>query len=467
MGSSLTVSGVARRVVVIDDDANIRKLIEDMLPGPEFQVWSFGDPRDALGRLHEIRPELIVCDVMMPEMDGRTFFKVVKRSEQLRDVPFVFLSAIHSNDEIVQTLDAGADDFVNKPFHPKRLVSKIRATLRMVDRRSGGATHSDSLTGELGAGGALPLLKFCEDSRLSGRLMVEAAGQRRWADLLGGELVGAGGEPETAGVDPLDALLAIERGRYRIEQRRLDAGALKDAEDRAREDRSEPTPAPASETPLLPGGRLSRIDVRGNNVEIQTEGENRPQFTVTTVVIRGGQVLRKIESAWQHALQRLEDQELARSQIDRQHDRVVATIRELTVEGGRRAASDPVVDGALLAWAVSFVAEQARNSLGAVMTVALLRRTHKRLARERETLRSFRVAEDGRVAPDPAAVSLPGEAVRAVAEWTATFLAEAGAMAEKVRGLKIRQATRMMEADLEAAGFYAAVEAAQRSAPPS
>src|SRR5262245_34244124 len=206
-----------------------------MLAAPEFQVWSFRDPRDALGRLHEIRPELIVCDVMMPEMDGRTFFKVLKKSEQLRDVPFIFLSAIHSNDEIVQTLDAGADDFVNKPFHPKRLVAKIRATLRMVDRRGSAGRQGDALTGELAQGGALTLLKFCEDSRLSGRLSIEAAGRTRWAEFLGGELVAAGGESEPLGADPLDALLAVERGQYRIEQRKLDAGALRETEQRVRE----------------------------------------------------------------------------------------------------------------------------------------------------------------------------------------------------------------------------------------
>lgn len=456
-----------KRIVVVDDDAHIRRLLHDLLPAPEFEVSSFADARDALARLPELRPDLIVCDVLMPQMDGRSFFRLVKKSDAAKQVPFIFLSGVQSNEEIANTLDAGADDFVNKPFHPRRLQAKVRAVLRMSARAGSAQEPPDALAGSMSATGTLPLLKFCEDSRLTGRLAVESGGRRRWADFLGGEMVHAGGEQEAPGEDPLDALLAMEGGTYRIEQKRLDAQALEDAEQRVREGRAEPAAQPAEFAALIPGGRLSRVDVRGTNVEIQTEGENRPNFTVTTVVARGGAVLRKIETSWQHPLKRTEDQEVARSQIDRQHDRVVATIRELSLEGAPRRTGpgvpEPGVDASLLAWAASFIAEQARDSLGSVMTVALLRRTHRRMVRERESLRAFRIAEDGRVTADAAAgASVPRDAVGAVAAWAAAFLSEAAGLVEKVGAIRIRQATRMMEGDLEAIGFYEALEKAMK-----
>src|SRR5262249_61313350 len=89
------------------------------------------------------------------------------------------------------------------------------------------------LEGPPSPAGVLPLLKFCEDSRLTGRLVVQSHGAERWADFRGGDLVQAGGSAEVPGEDPLGALLATEAGTYRIEQRPLDADALLALEARA------------------------------------------------------------------------------------------------------------------------------------------------------------------------------------------------------------------------------------------
>jgi hypothetical protein len=417
-------------------------------------------------KLHDIAPDLIICDVMMPDMDGRTFLQVVKRSQDLRDVPFIFLSAVRETDEVVQAYEVGADDYVEKPFHLARLMAKVRAVLRLAERR-----RADALTGAVRGEGTLALLKFCEDNHLTGRLTVTARGQERWAEFLGGEVMRAGCTPDEPGVDPLDALLAMQNGAYRIEQRRLDRQAVEDAlaqrRDEARDDAvavatsAEGAPEDGGEVASLPEGRLSRVVVRGREVQVQTEAGNRPLFTVTTILAREGQVLRKIESAWHHALKRREDVELARAQIERQHERVVSTLRELGREAPRAGeAGGEVVDPSLLAWAVSFVSEQVRHHLGAVMAVALLRRTHKARAREQPVLRSFRVAEDGRVQVEGEPGPLPPAAVIAVAGWTAAFIQAAAELVERVRALRLRVVTRMMEAELERVGFYGACEEA-------
>jgi CheY-like chemotaxis protein len=445
----------SKRILVVDDDANVRQILVRALASPDFDVHAFADANEALLKVHEVKPDLILCDILMPGMDGRTFLKLVRRSLELGDVPFLFLSGVSEENEILGAIDGGADDFVGKPFAVPRLIAKVRALLRLVERRQ------DALMGPVGEAGVLPLLKFCEDSRLSGRLLWSAPGQERWAEFLGGELVQAGGSPQAAGEDPFDALLAVEGGVYRIEQQRLDPRVMQEMEARFREG-SGTVPAEnaaAAPTPVtLPGGRVSRVEVRGHEIVVQTEGENRPHFTVTTVVARSGQVLRRIESAWQHALQRREDQELARSQIDRQHDRVVATLRELEVPAAPPAAAPgPRVDASLLAWALSFVAEQARDHLGAVMMGAVLRRSLRETAPAHAVLRAFRVSEDGRVTvADPAAASGP-EAVAAVAAWTRSFLEAAAALVDRIGSLRVRSVTRMMETELDRCRFYDAL----------
>jgi hypothetical protein len=154
---------------------------------------------------------------------------------------------------------------------------------------------------------------------------------------------------------------------------------------------------------------------------------------------------------------------VARSQIDRQHDRVVAMLQGLSMEGPVPVPTAPAaalgVDPSLLAWAISFVAEQVRDHLGAVMTLAQLRSSLRRAARSRPALRSFRVAEDGRVVPATSEPSLSAPAVEAVAAWTADFLSSAGEIVDRAGAIRLRQATRMMEAELERIGFYAAFDA--------
>ena len=456
-----------KRIVVVDDELHIRSLLGQILAPPDFEVHAFEDPRDALMKLHDIAPDLIVCDVIMPDMDGRTFLKVVKRSQDLRDVPFIFLSAVKETQEVVNAYEVGADDFVEKPFHVARLIAKVRAVLRLAERR-----RADALTGAVRGEGTLALLKFCEDNHLTGRLTVSTRSKQRWAEFLGGDVVRAGATPEEPGVDALDALLAMQEGAYRIEQRRLDRQAVEealaprpareaDAGAEPPQATAPPDPEDAEPLPTLPEGRLSRVVVRGQEVQVQTEASNRPLFTVTTILARDGQVLRKIESAWHHALKRREDVELARAQIERQHERVVSTLRELGREAPRAAeAGGEAVDPSLLAWALSFVSEQVRHHLGAVMAVALLRRTHKALARDQPVLRAFRVAEDGRVQLDGEQGALPPGVVLAVAAWTAGFINAAAELVERVRALRLRTVTRMMEAELERVGFYGACEEA-------
>jgi CheY-like chemotaxis protein len=445
-------ASLPKRIVVVDDDPGICRLLGTALGPPEFDLRAFDDPRSALAALPALRPDLIICDITMPGMDGHAFLEEVKRSGQRDDVAFVFLSAVQDEEEIVASFSRGADDFVSKPFHLLRFVAKVRATLRLAERRT-----PDVLTGAVDEGGTLPLLRYCEERRLTGRLTVRADGVERWADFLGGDMTAAGGIPEPTGEDAFDALLGMTAGSYRVEQRPLDAAVMRATFERLRAGDAA-TMSPAAEgTPAVPSGRLSRIDVRGQAVEIQTEGGNQPDFRIVTVVARGGQILRKIESGWAHALLRREDEALARAQIDRQHERVLATLRDVAHEVP--VSADAAVDPSLLAWAVSFVADQVRVLLGGVMVAALLRRTHREAGTRWPALKAFRVSEEGRAivtepAPGPAGAGLPA----AAAGWTSSFLRAAGEIAEKARGVSVRRVTRMLESELDRCGFYAALD---------
>ena len=449
-----------KRLVVVDDDPEICALLARALAAPEFETHTYQEPAAALAELPGLHPDLIICDVAMPGLDGHALLERIRRSPDLQAVPFLLMSAVSTDDEAAAAFSQGADDFVSKPFHLGRFVAKVRAMLRLVERR-----RTDIVTGEIGEDGTLALLRFCEQRRLTGRLTVTSDAGEIWAEFSGGDLTHTGGRAARAGEDPFDALVGMTRGRYIVEQRPLEANAIPalpvPARTRAPEEpRREGDGPPA---PPLPTGRVSRVEVRGQPVEVQTEGENRPNFTVTTVVARAGQVIRKIENAWKHPLGRREDELLARSQIDRQHDRVVAMLRTLETD---KKAPVKEADSPALACALSFVAEQVRLHIGNVMVAALLRSTRRAELLRHPALRHFTVAPDGSIAPEaeaPPGAAAGSEAVGAVAAWTTAFLRASGGIVEKADAVPVRQATHLLEDELERCHFYSWLE---KLAPP-
>ena len=122
------------RLLVVDDEPNIRELLSASLRYAGFEVATAADGPEALEQVQVFRPELLVLDVMMPGMDG---FTVLRRLEESgRRVPVLFLTARDATQDKVTGLTLGGDDYVTKPFSLEEVVARIRAVLR----RTAGAT---------------------------------------------------------------------------------------------------------------------------------------------------------------------------------------------------------------------------------------------------------------------------------------------------------------------------------------
>jgi len=119
------------RVLVVDDDADIRLLLRGLLERAGFTVDEADTGRAALRALYESPPALVLLDVSMPELDG---YQTLERIRDLSDVPVIMLTARAQELEKVRGLSAGADDYVAKPFGRQELLARVQALLR----RSGG-----------------------------------------------------------------------------------------------------------------------------------------------------------------------------------------------------------------------------------------------------------------------------------------------------------------------------------------
>jgi DNA-binding response OmpR family regulator len=125
------------RVLVIDDDDDIRGLVAELLQRSGLEVEQAGDGRAGLRAFHQSSPDLVLLDVSMPELDG---WQTLERIRDLSDVPVMMLTARGAELERVRGLQAGADDYMVKPFGRQELVARVQALLRRA-RTSGEERH--------------------------------------------------------------------------------------------------------------------------------------------------------------------------------------------------------------------------------------------------------------------------------------------------------------------------------------
>lgn len=117
-------------ILVVDDERNIVQLISLYLQGEGFRVETATNGRAALEAVREISPDLVILDLMMPEMDG---WDVCRRLRQDNDVPIIMLTARGDDVDKIVGLELGADDYLTKPFNPRELVARVKAVLRRTE----------------------------------------------------------------------------------------------------------------------------------------------------------------------------------------------------------------------------------------------------------------------------------------------------------------------------------------------
>lgn len=123
-----------KKLLLIDDDPNLILLVKDYLEFRGYEVATTENGREALRILGRELPSLIICDVMMPEMDGYSFVKHVRENPRTNWIPVLFLSAKGQSQDRVKGLNTGADVYMVKPFEPDELVAQIEASLNQASR---------------------------------------------------------------------------------------------------------------------------------------------------------------------------------------------------------------------------------------------------------------------------------------------------------------------------------------------
>lgn len=117
-------------VLLIDDEPNLLFGLRAIMTRAGFAVTTAIDGREGLKRMQESRPDIVVCDIMMPDMDGYQVKAALANDPQLAGIPFLFLTALASTDDRLAGLRLGADDYLTKPFRTEELIERLHAILR-------------------------------------------------------------------------------------------------------------------------------------------------------------------------------------------------------------------------------------------------------------------------------------------------------------------------------------------------
>jgi DNA-binding NarL/FixJ family response regulator len=124
----------SKKLLLIDDDPNLILLVKDYLEFRGYMVTTAENGREALEILEKELPDMIICDVMMPEMDGYTFVERIRQDNRAGWIPVMFLSAKGQSQDKVKGLNTGADVYMVKPFEPEELVAQVESSLKQAGR---------------------------------------------------------------------------------------------------------------------------------------------------------------------------------------------------------------------------------------------------------------------------------------------------------------------------------------------
>jgi two-component system cell cycle response regulator DivK len=117
---------MSKRILLVEDQADNRKIIRDMLRGTDYEITEAENGEEALTAIANQRPDLILMDIQLPVMDGYTATRQIKADPALRSIPIIAVTSYALSGEDKKARAAGCDDYVPKPYSPRQLLAKIR-----------------------------------------------------------------------------------------------------------------------------------------------------------------------------------------------------------------------------------------------------------------------------------------------------------------------------------------------------
>ena len=201
-------------ILFVDDEPNMLQLMRQIFGDEGYEVLTAPGGPEALRILETRLPDLIVSDIIMPLMDGFSFFKEVKRRLSEARPAFVFLTAKNSESDVIEGLTLGVDDYITKPFSPRSLLAKVENILNRYFAVKNSVTTG--FMGNLKNQGIVDIVKFMEIAKHTGHLTVRSKGKTGVLRVREGDVISAE-FPPLNGKEAVFAMMALEDGSFRFD----------------------------------------------------------------------------------------------------------------------------------------------------------------------------------------------------------------------------------------------------------
>ena len=130
---------MAKKILAVDADEHIVRLVQVNLERAGYDVVTAQDGTEAVGMVKDVNPDLIVCDVMMPHMDGFEVLRTLRADPETREIPFLMLTAKAQDADVLRGWSSGVDAYLTKPFDPKELLAFVESIFAALERPEGDA----------------------------------------------------------------------------------------------------------------------------------------------------------------------------------------------------------------------------------------------------------------------------------------------------------------------------------------
>jgi CheY-like chemotaxis protein len=269
------------RILCIDDDESLLILLNKYLT-PEFEVSTVINGQAALALLDKEKFDVIVSDIMMPDMTGYQLFEDVKRRFPTNSIPFLFLTALDKESDMLKGLNLGADDYLIKPFSLEILKLKIMTILSRYDQ-----DQPNVIQGKIEELDLNSLIRQCSEKLLNGRIEMCSEGQKGSIFFERGEITDVECM-ELNSEEAIDYLLRWKSGHFSIYQELLEI----ESEAKEKKKDLESTKTTRQEKGDNHPGLLNRFKVKKHDFQIQTEYS---KGKITSLIVLNGKVIKTFE----------------------------------------------------------------------------------------------------------------------------------------------------------------------------
>jgi two-component system phosphate regulon response regulator PhoB len=126
-----------KKILVVDDEHDVTELLEYKLRHEGYEVKSINDPVLIMGTARQFQPDLLILDIMMPDISGLQICRMLRADPVMKDIPVIFLTARGETEDRVKGFETGADDYISKPFDTRELLLRIQALFRRIAQQNG------------------------------------------------------------------------------------------------------------------------------------------------------------------------------------------------------------------------------------------------------------------------------------------------------------------------------------------